>query len=942
MNNLVNSLMDISTGYSVFQKDQVLTEAQLNSVSHYLDDQDRLSRVNLTGVGIVCGLEVDLTSNRVSLSPGVGITTDGDLMRIGAGMSFRRFKIYDKQYPAYDALYADSNTMFKAYELVPAGQTDPLAKGLNLFGTETGLVLREMFAVLLMESYIQTHDLCSGAGCDNHSQNYVGKIKLLLVEKAALGKLMPLIQTSDSAARSLDGVVAQRALVAANTTTHTELMRPFREAAKTMHDQLQAEFRKFWPACQLLMSGTFEQDPAPAWVARMNRIRNAFNGSQSRVQYYYDFLRDVVDTWNEMRSCLFGENAWCCPEVDGFPKHLLLGSLASGPGAGEHRFAFYPSAAVNRDAGLKQAVFLAAKIDALLDQFNESNPVASPGRVMITPSHDASAPLGKRAIPCYFKIDSTIRMVREWNYKRSQRGEERYNYSCNHTAYNARGAAAQPLASAIDGNEFFRIEGHIGRNVDAVQRELERQVQRFNLPFSICSILIGSDRKDLVIRPFPIYTDLNRFHYMIRQDLVQKMDEVEEFGNTFEAGVFEAVKSGIVRDDSDSSDQASVKTLARESNNRVKSKARAAKGKLARNYTDFIKDKSWMKDVGETMVAASQFKRRLNKVVNTTHPTSFDSLIGNPTFKWLPWLDKFLEDKNKNAEEKNLFARFLADHPGLEHAAGVCRGGVFVLVYKKGGEVVADFMLSHCCEKEVEEQVPEPPLFKPQFPIGEVLQGGIKFNPSRDHFVKNKLDILRLDIDERWQPKLDATLTQNTAITGLLDVMKTRATQPKLTIDPGLSGFQPGGFLKPGIGDTGITGILRPGSNQIFKDEVLGIATERVRAETEIIKVLNEKIEDPNTEAVVKRKLLNERNKSETKLKRRIEEVATQLESSNPEADFGSEAHDSLAVVATGMTVIKDDRNRTDSVNAIKELSNNTTRRKSLRLSAAHILKLGG
>ena len=123
---------------------------------------------------------------------------------------------------------------------------------------------------------------------------------------------------------------------------------------------------------------------------------------------------------------------------------------------------------------------------------------------------------------------------------------------------------------------------------------------------------------------------------------------------------------------------------------------------------------------------------------------------------------------------------------------------------------------------------------------------------------------------------------------------------------------------------------------------MLGIVTERVRAETEIIKVLNEKIEDPNTEDAVKRKLLNERNKSETKLKHRIEEVVAQLESSNPEADFGSEAHDSLAVVATGMTVIKDDRNRTDSVNAIKELSNNNTRRKSLRLSAAHVLKLRG
>ena len=57
-------LVDISTQYSKFNKNQVLTETQLNGFLDYFDDQDRLTRTSLSGVGIVCGFKVILQSRQ--------------------------------------------------------------------------------------------------------------------------------------------------------------------------------------------------------------------------------------------------------------------------------------------------------------------------------------------------------------------------------------------------------------------------------------------------------------------------------------------------------------------------------------------------------------------------------------------------------------------------------------------------------------------------------------------------------------------------------------------------------------------------------------------------------------------------------------------------------------------------------------------------------------
>ncbi len=65
--------------YPVFEADQVLSQKDLNNMVSHLEEQDRISRKNLTGIGIVCGLDLTFEneSKTVKVSCGTAVTSLG-------------------------------------------------------------------------------------------------------------------------------------------------------------------------------------------------------------------------------------------------------------------------------------------------------------------------------------------------------------------------------------------------------------------------------------------------------------------------------------------------------------------------------------------------------------------------------------------------------------------------------------------------------------------------------------------------------------------------------------------------------------------------------------------------------------------------------------------------------------------------------------------------
>src|SRR6185295_17364878 len=69
--------------FPVFEANQVLTSGHLNDVFNYLDEQERLTRSNLIGIGIACGLQIKLDTSSgtvIRLSKGCGVTSQGYLI----------------------------------------------------------------------------------------------------------------------------------------------------------------------------------------------------------------------------------------------------------------------------------------------------------------------------------------------------------------------------------------------------------------------------------------------------------------------------------------------------------------------------------------------------------------------------------------------------------------------------------------------------------------------------------------------------------------------------------------------------------------------------------------------------------------------------------------------------------------------------------------------
>lgn len=770
MTSLFNSLAEISSGYSVFEKDQILTESQLNSVSAYLGDQDRLDRMNLVGIGIICGFRVRLSSSIVSLGKGVGITTDGDLIRIGEDSQYDQFKVYDKSFPRYEPFYVDEENMLKVYELIEQGETDPLAKGLMQFATETGMDLSNMVALLLMESYIKDDDLCTGDDCDNHGQDYVSRVKLLLVEKSSVSQLFPNIQTSDKAARAIHDIVADRVLVPASLNSTGSLVDRFTSACTSMHARITLELPGVWSNFSFLLASTFTGDPTSGWVTRLNSINSSFSSTSTGIQYYYDFLKDIIDTWNEMRGCFFGESAWCCPDIDGFQKHLMLGNLVPTNDIDQNRLGFYPSPAVNRDDDLKQAIFLLQKIGSMIDHFSLPAVVNTLSDIRVTPSYTASQSLQNKSIPYYYKIQNNDSIAEHWNYKLHKRDMDAYNYSYHAATYDAQGPARSPLASVIDQNDFFRIEGHLGLTATSALTEIESQIVSHNLPFTVCTVLLGTDRKNVVDRVGAGYTDLNRLHYILRQDMSYKLDEVTDFSNLFKDKVFEAVNKNVVADDFSGID--GLMMTATTINSALNSKAASAKRVLNADYVSYQQDISWMSDIGDAMMSASQFQYQMNEVVNTSSSTSFDSFVSNNTVNWLPWIDKLIRSKDDKADNRKLFRNFVNENPGMEHTAGVLRGGTFILVYDTNGIVVADFMLSNYLDQRIEKDTSEPSLDKPAIPKGNVWIGGLKIVPQIEILVADQIDIFKGKFELDWNYKFDIQTAYSDALVNVLDIIK--------------------------------------------------------------------------------------------------------------------------------------------------------------------------
>lgn len=475
-----NLLTQEAPDYRAFVDNQVLTDQQLNAVVNYLNFQDSLSRVLLSGVGIVCGLEIspEAGKNQVHLTNGAAVTTAGNLLKPGE-KTYKGFKKFTDPNVKYPFFTDDDGNVMDLWEL----ETDTEPSDVNelaQFENVTDFDLEEGVAILYLEDYLEEDEDCSPVDCDTQGRPVINRIRLLLVSQANAQRLVDqdsifsgvMGQGSDPTDQQLPHMYASRVVLNA---ANTETFQKFKEAYTVQFDDLASKISDI--GSLTLFKSVYEQ----AGIDPGNRLKN-ISQSYYNIQYLYDFYKDLVTAYNELRDLLKKNYSLCCPDPEAFPKHVMLGQLTGNHKSWRHRF--YPSPILDE---AKVGQRLRKSFLRLLGMIEEYH-TESKQQIKITPSRGQDEVLGRRAIPYYYDLDRSpdaARFLSNWKEGDLELVPNFYKQSYPSNDFD-------PLDVCLDDHDFYRVEGHVGKNVRDVQESIQKMRDDKGLSFDVKPVAIGS------------------------------------------------------------------------------------------------------------------------------------------------------------------------------------------------------------------------------------------------------------------------------------------------------------------------------------------------------------------------------------------------------------------------------------------------------------------
>lgn len=570
MNTITNG-----NGYPIFAANQVLKYTDLNSLVAYLDQQSRLTRTYLIGMGIICGLEPSSTyqpeNARMVLSAGCGVTSEGYLVTLPETV-LTHYQI-NPSVPA---------ALFKPAELTPPASPPPPFKLTELFGqsgtnriplhqTPEGSqrngaafanFLADRVLVIVLELQDVQRDSCL-VDCDDRGQDRSFRPRFFLLlrsqtqetsdENLSAETLLRKGYAIDQLMKPWSDLSTQDMFEARYTflkDIHPDVLR-FGYTLESLDDSVQripavrltdildykTFSQKYYLVCSRAITAIDQaftklfrifspfftpfhpsanefDDLKDRLIQRLNDIVPTSMRSQPAavptaavepqieaqyaLQYFCDYLSQLVAAYRELVEAAFDLMADCTPETERFPKFLLLGlvpapdvavDICAIPSAYRSHFTQPP---LYNDNGqrIQQVRHLYDRLSRLCrsDSFNLLPFFDTP--LKITPSKDRSVLLSEQAIPYYLNY---LNLYRSWSYDDCRKGRRDRHPAYFYPAQSTTPAALNSdLIYRLDAANFYRIEGHIGEaNSVALQRIKDYQ-QQYNLPFDVITLKLDT------------------------------------------------------------------------------------------------------------------------------------------------------------------------------------------------------------------------------------------------------------------------------------------------------------------------------------------------------------------------------------------------------------------------------------------------------------------
>lgn len=749
------------TEYPIFEANQVLTHQQLNAAVNYLEEQERLTRTNLIGIGIVCGLELKLTTNPITLhlSQGCGISSEGYLLVEPQNLALVAYKAdyqlpIELSYPSF--IDSTTNQQYPLWELFEAGTDDTLS--LN----HDSSFISDKAVLLFLE--LKKEDLrnCGPNNCDDKGSRVTVTVRRLLIRLDDLVKLISaahqlganltlndLEQTLTANLNLTDLRLPRYDIPNTNLATAEQVLFAFQQIfqkSKLVSTTSQA-LSKLYQTFQSLVQTAYPTDPFTNFATRFGFLETALT-SASQVHflpYYYDFFDDLLQAYKEFCDKGLQLLCACCPAAGLFPRHLILGSLQGNTVHYALRQQFIASA-INGECKTQaqEALQLFQRLVGMIEQFTEAPrlPPRTPNnrydpQIRITPSRFGTDPLSTKAIPYYYLPDQ-LALLPFWNPEKTRQGKKQQNLSYHADHYNPPPPQfiTEPLAYEIEPYNFLRIEGHIGKNYQAVLNNLLRLKKYYRLPIDIIALRAGAFDENLIIDPDKDncdFQDLNSLYNTLRNELLCFLcKQVEYFYNLPIQGTrlqpeslpiklsllaYCSAKKTISRNTLGWLIEA---TLANQTSQTLPEVDISIPiNELNRNNPDFIFSNyfysyliTYIEKMANELVPNLKnfhfvdFKKRTNYLMQITkeliefREQSKHLVEGNINLIQWEELGDRLEDilyqcklaaftalneqytyRLKETKKRQYLTDFLQRHPGIQHKSGTTIGGTFILVY---------------------------------------------------------------------------------------------------------------------------------------------------------------------------------------------------------------------------------------------------------------------
>ncbi|RMF01382.1 MAG: hypothetical protein D6772_04890, partial [Bacteroidetes bacterium] len=363
-------MLPIHLNYPSFEANQVLASEHLNELFKYLDEQTRLSRTNLIGIGIVCGMEptINAAGDAIRISKGCGVSSEGYLLVWEDAAALEWYRPYETPdeiaYREFEDRSGTEPQAFQMWELTADRNNDPDAvrlssdflQGINQPAGQDG----EKILVLFLECLAESNRNCSPNSCNDKGTNVSTTVRPLLIRRQDMDLLQARVAALGPEAAAyfaLTNTLSSRLglptlklprydVSATSLSSTTSVLSAFQRSMSPpvvngVAQALAAAYDAFQPlltdfptnpftnlstAWTFLHDGSIERDNLYLWY-----------------QYYYDHLDTIIQAYDEFRLRGLEVIGLCCPDSRLFPRHLMLANVGVSPVSYDYRHSFVPS-----------------------------------------------------------------------------------------------------------------------------------------------------------------------------------------------------------------------------------------------------------------------------------------------------------------------------------------------------------------------------------------------------------------------------------------------------------------------------------------------------------------------------------------------------------------------------------------------------------------------